>query len=32
MLVMLDLYKRLFFYMTDSKFAEEQAQASPGQR
>ena len=26
------LCKRLFFYMIDSKFAEEQVQASPGQR
>ena len=24
--------KRLFFYIIDSKFAEEQVQASPGQR
>ena len=24
--------KRLFFYMIDSKFAEEQVQTSPGQR
>jgi len=24
--------KRLFFYIVDSKFAEEQVQASPGQR
>ena len=28
----LDVCKRLFFYMIDSKFAEEQVQASPGQR
>ena len=30
--VPLDGCKRLFFYIIDSKFAEEQVQASPGQR
>jgi len=28
----LALCKRLFFYIIDSKFAEEEVQASPGQR
>ena len=28
----MQLCKRLFFYIIDSKFAEEQVQASPGQR